>query len=408
MARTADISFDFAAYLGRYVDHGTTVTVQRLNGGLTNFTARATFDPPITRPSKSLIHSQSIRTIGVNPLVEEGRKGLLLHHVILKHARPYLAADPSQPTVGIARQANEASALHLLSSLEHQSFRRHGPKGTGGHPRQELGSGWSIRVPVLVFHDTVADVLWIEDLGSCRSISEVLRSVDKGYHFSKSMETIASQLAGFLVDLYSMTREAAMEELKKDGLKGMQWGESAINEHLGCLSFKVMKAYNIDDATELAQRVKDSLYQRDKEGLCLGMVDFWPENVLINREDGRCGLIDWEYFGISSPASELGMFGEPSHHPSIHHADTVTAAHMRLHVLRSDTTPEGKKAIQRFLEELFRAYYEATSKPSRYFKWRLLTCHGREMVNSLPLYPKLTQYLKRRIAFAGMRALHAA
>ena len=51
---------------------------------------------------------------------------------------------------------------------------------------------------------------------------------------------------------------------------------------------------------------------------CLGMVDFWTESVLIGKENDdndttnsrscQCGLVDWEYFGVSSAASELGMF----------------------------------------------------------------------------------------------------
>jgi len=40
------------------------------------------------------------------------------------------------------------------------------------------------------------------------------------------------------------------------------------------------------------------------------MVDLWPGNILIDS-DGNVGLVDWEYFGLSSAGSEIGMLGEP-------------------------------------------------------------------------------------------------
>jgi hypothetical protein len=63
------------------------------------------------------------------------------------------------------------------------------------------------------------------------------------------------------------------------------------------------------EALVLSERAGNALCAKaEAEDVCLGMVDFWPGNILVELgEFGRCGLIDWEYFGLTSASSELGM-----------------------------------------------------------------------------------------------------
>jgi thiamine kinase-like enzyme len=72
---------------------------------------------------------------------------------------------------------------------------------------------------------------------------------------------------------------------------------------------KVLATAGIANAELLTERVNQALQSNGTVEPCLGMVDLWPGNILI---DSHCnvGLVDWEYFGLSTASSELGMLGE--------------------------------------------------------------------------------------------------
>ena len=75
---------------------------------------------------------------------------------------------------------------------------------------------------------------------------------------------------------------------------------------LASVTKKVLEKAGNMDADGLAERVSKDLKSNRSVEPCLGMVDFWPGNILINSQ-GDCALVDWEYFGRSAASSELGM-----------------------------------------------------------------------------------------------------
>jgi len=294
--------FDFQDYLFRCssINNPRDVSIQALQGGITNLTVRVTFRPPIPRrlvqerfsilPSLQCeIDSNSSYTSGDE--VDEPP----LATVVLKHAMPYLAGRPSQ-AMDVGRQTKEANALRFLAELH---------SGEKGGKPNSISSGHSLaRPPELVFHDTVSNVLWIEDLGDNQLLVDFLLEESN----REVTSALASKLAAFLANLYGCTKSTALFVTAQEEEKGER-GDAALNAYFSESVRTILTAHAIEDIEGLMERVEESLYSRDKEGPCLGMVDFWPGNILV-RERGGCGVIDWEYFGVSSAASELGMFSK--------------------------------------------------------------------------------------------------
>ena len=292
-------SFDFQHYLSRLLSENE-VSIQPLRGGITNLTVRVTFCPSIPR---RLVQER----LGPAISLHSGKKGqphswsrdgedeTLLATVVLKHAMPYLAGRPSQ-AMDVGRQRKEADALRFLQEL-HSS-------GKDGKPNSILPGQPAVRSSELIFHDTVSNVLWIEDLGDSQLLVDVLLEGSN----SAVTSALALDLAAFLANLYRSTKLNALSFIAQEEETGER-GDAALNAYFSESVRSILMAQRIEDVETLMKTVEESLYSQDKEGPCLGMVDFWPGNILV-LQDGGCGVIDWEYFGVSSAASELGMFGK--------------------------------------------------------------------------------------------------
>ena len=286
--------FNFSSYIDEQLRPLETnyFHVQSLAGGFTNETVRVSFDPPIQ----------------FHPTSRETTTRLTLKSVVLKYAPPYLASDPTQP-MSVCRQSIEAKALQVLT----------------GDAYPELVDLFNdtpnIRIPKLIYHDIQKNVLWIEDLGDTFTLSEYLLSDTSadpslcgrlGIHAQK----IAQDLGRFLVKLYKATTNPPKELITY--LDSTNNTSLSTKTYIANITADILRGEGIADADVLAERVRRGLLEDDQGEFCLGMVDFWTESVLIGKENGdddttnsrscQCGLVDWEYFGVSSAASELGMF----------------------------------------------------------------------------------------------------
>ncbi|KDR74397.1 hypothetical protein GALMADRAFT_141440 [Galerina marginata CBS 339.88] len=382
-------------------------TMQVLTGGLTNHIARITFDKPLY---------EVLQTHATNPdlLEKVGEAGnATWKSVVLKHAPPYIASDPSQ-AMSVDRQLIEKKALEVLNSRE----------GTDGFRElfvDEQGASREgntiIQIPKLIWHDRDRNVLWIEDLGRMRTLSEILldpvglsdpnRRLGEESNMGAQIQQVAADLGSFLARLYKATTNPPSHLL--DDLKSSS-NSSGINEYLANMVLENLQRPEAEvssaEVEVLAERVRVGLSEsEDGDGgvdeVCLGMVDFWPESVLVELGEGsanpRCGLVDWEYFGPSNAASELGMF----------------LAHLHVHMLNTKSSSETKERIQLFAGAMFQAYAQSQPetdwKPSNRFKRSALLSHGRELVNGVAMYhAKLDDTAKARILKAGIRSLRAS
>ena len=328
--------FDFKSYLHRLFP-SSSLSIQVLTGGLTNHTVRVTFDPPIS----TSLPPQAAYTGG--PIKSKHFQNLKT--AILKHAPPYVAADPTIP-LPVSRQLVEKGALEFLhgEDVKYPNFNMN-----TFHSDSELSV---VKIPHFLWHDLAIHVLWIEDLGELKTLSEVLL-----LHCPPSSESepgidlddLAQTLADFVSSLYKSTSPSKggfsfnrlLAELKSftdhSSLNGVADSlADAVRDtlkkyyhNLTLSRSKVDSDVNFrleeNEIEVLSERVRRGLHRKgleieqevDSEELCLAMVDFWPESILVGFDKSAshqsrqiCGLVDWEYFGASNPASELGMFGE--------------------------------------------------------------------------------------------------
>jgi hypothetical protein len=262
------MSFDFHRYIHSVLPlllDNQQLQTKTLSGGFTNLTIRATFQPVVRFQSRTI------------------------HTAVLKYAPPFALTDPDQP-MSIHRQLVEAGALEILA-------------GSTSFPAlSALRAQFpAMHIPELIYHDTKHHVLWISDLGDTRMLSEYLESDPAPA--SGEIEHFASQLGAFIAGFHRATANPPPLPLfsLEDPLQ-----PSDICEMLTNITKSVLISANLQDADTLAARACLELQDKGDE-VCLGMVDFWPANILIDRE-GHYGLIDWEYFGLANAASEIGMF----------------------------------------------------------------------------------------------------
>jgi hypothetical protein len=346
-------SFDFKSYVQKHLGGGVpdinvhslaghtpeagpsrpTFSVQVLTGGLTNHTARISFSDPLRDILPNILSDDTGRPKD-NVLDQKS--------AILKHAPPCIATDPSQ-AMSVDRQLIEKSALQLLNAEMTEgaspgSGSDYGLKldrlfrGRDG-PDESLSSAAvskKMSIPRLIWHDREQNVLWIEDLGQMKTLSEVLLScspaeTDTEDEVRTRLSLVASDLGTFLARLYSFTSNPPKRLLSS---LTSSFDLGAFHDYLANMVLENLhrpeSGVSSEDARALADRVRQGLKENAElagEDVCLGMVDFWPESVLVDLGvDGeavrgvglpRSGLVDWEYFGPSNAANELGMFCKP-------------------------------------------------------------------------------------------------
>ncbi|KAG8901173.1 hypothetical protein FRB99_005506 [Tulasnella sp. 403] len=355
MSSSPNKTFDFALYVISTLSlTPSDVDIQPLSGGFTNLTARVTF--------KRSIHFPSDRTPP-------------LSSAILKYAAPFMAAFPDAP-VSMNRQAVEAKALELLANNSHSD------------PLPELTALIhqlpSLKLPRLIHHDESRNVLWITDLGPLELLTDYL--VKEPPPPSEAIERVARTLGAFLSGMFSLTQNPP-----KELLDGLSDSKHLIHGLLTSFMEKHLLAREVPDTPALVVRVTTAV-DRVPEEPCLGLVDFWPGCVLVD-EKGECGLVDWEYFGVTSPGLDLGGL----------------IGHLHVTLLRDNLSQEAIQSTRTFLSTFYATYSQRYPQATQAFQRDFLITYGREMFVLLNQYAdKLTEEAKRRAADAGTRALKAA
>ena len=370
--------FDFAEYISTRIPSLSPgqLALQLLSGGLTNVTVRVSFQPPI------------------------GFRSRQIHTAVLKYAPPFVAAYPTQP-LSVHRQTVEARALKILSGSD-----------TSVPQFSSLVAAFpTIRIPELIYHDDERHVLWISDLGNTRTLSKYLTSDPRP--LDNEVEAIAIQLSQFITEMFRLTSASAEKDIDSSSSDPSDAGDVA--QCLAQAAGKIMAEASVPDAEELSMRILRCAKGKIQDP-CLGMVDFWPESILIDPE-GNTGLVDWEYFGVTTAGSELGMFRMHSSNflsmlcLSVETLLSLnTVAHLHIILLNDRLSPTSKETTRLFVRKFLQAW--RTSHPTSLsldFKYTFLISHGRELVNGVDLYSgKLSDLSKEKVTRAGVRNLRAA
>ncbi|KAJ6546876.1 kinase-like domain-containing protein [Mycena capillaripes] len=339
---------DFPSYLASQLSlDPAEFQVDILTGGLTNVTIRAIFANPIT-----FMESEPFSS------------------VVLKYAPPHVAAEPTQPMT-IHRQVIEANALrHLAEEPEIQNLLSQFPE---------------LKIPHLIHHDLTANVLWITDLGDSQTLSKFLATAPP----EATVRQIAGTLGTFISQFWKTTERPTLETT---ALFARPDGQGDPVLFLASTALSVMTQWDIPDADLLSSRVRTAMQMKDKVELCLGMVDFWPGSILIGH-DGSHGLVDWEYFGLSTAGAEIGML----------------IAHLHLLIAQSRSKPDVSESTRTFISAFLESYGAHATPASTYFKRQALVAYGREMVTAIEFFAvDLDDEAQKRVLEAGIRSLRAA
>ena len=268
------MDFDFTTHLSKLLSiPPSQITIQALTGGLINAAVRASFTPPVNLTRFG--HPQSVRS------------------VVLKYSPPYLRHKPMVPLSTI-RQDIEARALVLLD-----------PNSESALPASSLFIKYpNVITPRLIHHDYEEHVLIMTDLGSVVTIDDWL--TQEPAPLPEDVERIAKDLGCFLGEFVTATSNPSVELLSLLRLPS----NAALLDQLDRYTVDNIKdiLHGVPDVDILTKRVEDAARDFRKTESCLGMVDLWRMNIVIDSDKNIC-LLDWELFGWSNASWEMSLFG---------------------------------------------------------------------------------------------------
>ena len=270
------MDFDFTTHLSKLLSIPPShITIQILTGGLLNAAVRASFTPPVDLTRFG--HPQSVQS------------------VVLKYAPPYMASEPWVP-LNTIRQDIEARALVLLD-----------PNSESALPGvSSLFAKYpNVKTPRLIHHDFKERVLIMTDLGSSVvTIDDWL--TQEPAPLPEDVERIAKDLGRFLGEFVIATNKPSVELLSHLKLPS----NSALIHQFDEFVVNNMKAvlWDVPDVDVLIKRVEEASRYSRKTDSCLGMVDLWRKNIVIDSDKNIC-LIDWELFGWSNASCEMSQLG---------------------------------------------------------------------------------------------------
>ena len=267
------MDFDFTTHLSKLLSIlPSQITIQVLTGGLLNATVRASFTPPV-----------DLTRFGHPPSVKS---------VVLKYAPPYMVSEPWVPLSTI-RQDIEARALVLLD-----------PNSDSALPVSSLFTKYpNVKTPRLIHHDYENRVLIMTDLGSSvATIDDWL--TQEPAPLPEDVDRVAKDLGRFLGEFVVATSKPSVEHLSLLQLPSNsalihQFEEYVVN------NLKVVLE-GVPDFDVLIKRVEDAGRDARKTDSCLGMVDIWRKNIVIDSDMNIC-LLDWEEFGWSNASYEMSL-----------------------------------------------------------------------------------------------------
>jgi len=201
--------------------------------------------------------------------------------VIVKHAPPYIAADPDIP-LDPDRLRIEARCLEAL-----------GPDGA----LAAVGPS-SVRAPRPLDVNEEAHVLVMEDLGDLPTLDRWLRTAEPDT-LSSAAPALGDRLGCFLGTLHAATcdDEACASAFVN---RPMQETRQAV-QYQGVAD--MLETGGVADADDLGARAEALGAALLEPGRCLTMGDLWPPSVLVDGDQLR--LVDWELAHYGRPLQDV-------------------------------------------------------------------------------------------------------
>jgi 5-methylthioribose kinase len=226
--------------------------------------------------------------------------------LIVKHAPPHLAADPSVP-LDPSRLLVEARCLNALD-----------PDGALSALRTE-----AVRVPRLYDVDEGAFVVVMEDLGDRPALGEWLRRAD-AETVRSAAPAYGADLGAFIGRLHAATNDRPAHATVFNN-RPMQETRQAVQ--YGAVGDLLARG-GVPDAEALGARAEALGKDLLDPGRCLTMGDLWPSSVLVG--EGGLGLIDWELAHYGRPLQDVAhwaahLWMQRHRAPSAAVADAVAA-----------------------------------------------------------------------------------
>jgi 5-methylthioribose kinase len=204
--------------------------------------------------------------------------------VIVKHAPPYIAADPDTP-LDPSRLLIEARCLEAL-----------GPDGRLAAVRRP-----AVRTPQVLDVTDGPHVLVMEDLGDLPTLGRWLREAGSDA-VRADARPLGHRLGSFIGTLHAATCD---EETHAAAFvnRPMQETRQAV-QYQGVAD--MLETGGVADADELGARAEALGAALLEPGRCLTMGDLWPPSVLV--ADNALALIDWELAHYGRPLQDVAHF----------------------------------------------------------------------------------------------------
>ena len=381
------MDFDFTTHLSKLFSiPPSQIAIQVLTGGIVNAAVRALFTPPVDLTQFG--HPQSVQS------------------VVLKYAPPYMVREPWVP-LNTIRQDIEARALVLLDPNNNSD--------SSSSAFLPIVSSLftkcpNIIIPRLIHHDYKERVLIMTDLGSSVITIDDWLTQEPPPPLEE-VECIAKDLGCFLAEFVIATSKPSIElqfllshlQLPSNSALLHQFDEYVVNNLKDVLQ-------GVPDVDILTKRVEDAARDFMKTDSCLGIVDLWCKNIVIDSDKNIC-LIDWEYFGWSNASWEmslLGAFFSFSFSRSNTFHKTVQTLHWIL--LKSTFTDAAKNRTSVFISTMLQNYGQVRADiPSPRFKRQALIFYARETINLLKWNAaEFDDTMKEKALELGLACLRAA
>ena len=274
------MDFDFTTHLSKLLSiPPSQITIQVLTGGLLNAAVRASFTPPVDLTQFG--HLQSVQS------------------VVLKYAPPYMASEPWVP-LNTIRQDIEARALVLLDPNSEPSALPVISSLFTNYP--------NVKTPRLIHHDFKERVLIMADLGSSVVTIDDWLTREPPPPL-EDVERIAKDLGRFLAEFVIATSKPSIEFQVLLSHLRLPSNSALIHQFDGYVVNNLKDVLqDVPDVDILTKRVEDAARDSRKTDTCLGMVDLWRKNIVIDSDNNIC-LLDWEQFGWSNASCEMSLLG---------------------------------------------------------------------------------------------------
>ncbi|KAF9244450.1 kinase-like domain-containing protein [Melanogaster broomeanus] len=297
--------------------------------------------------------------------------------IVLKYAPPFMATDPSQP-LHVIRQYVEARALVLLD-----------PSSESPLPVSSLLTKYpNFKIPRFIHHDTEQNVLMMTDLGSSVMTLDVWLAQEPAPQ-AEEVVRIAKDLGQFLAEFVLATSEPTIEVLARASNSVML---DQFYSYFVKITRTVLTSQGVPDAEVLVSRLDKAFRDSGKRESCLGMVDLWTSNILIDSNTNVC-LIDWEFFGLSNASCELSLLVQS----------------LQWILFRPDSTDGLVERTRAFTSTMLQNYALRAPHPSPHFQRHALLSYGCQIVLTLDFFKvDINDDMKRKILDAGVGYLRAA